>query len=60
MCYRPLSLGEVISVPESPGLVTLESKKEQDEEMFYISEPSASKYPDFARNMSGDPHGITH
>jgi hypothetical protein len=28
--------------------------------MFYISEPSASKYPDFARDVSGDPHGITH
>jgi hypothetical protein len=60
ICYRPLSPGEGISVPEPPGLVTLESKNEQDDEMFYISEPSASKYPDFARDVSGDPHGITH
>ena len=52
--------GEGCPVPEPPEIVTLESEKEEDDEICDISEPSTSKDHEFAQNeMSAEPHRIT-
>jgi hypothetical protein len=59
---RPLGLphGEGHPVPEPPEIVTLESEKEEDDEICDISEPSTSKDHQFAHKvMSAEPHRIT-
>jgi hypothetical protein len=49
--------GEGCPVPEPPEIVTLESEKEEDDEICDISEPSSSKDHEFAHNvMSAEPH----
>jgi hypothetical protein len=57
---RPVSHGEGLPVPEPPEIVTLESEREEDDEICDISEPSASNDHEFAQNvMSAEPHRIT-
>jgi hypothetical protein len=56
----PVPHGEGLHVPEPPEIVTLESEKEEDDEICDISEPSVSKDHEFAHNMmSAEPHGIS-
>jgi hypothetical protein len=56
----PLPYGEGLPVPEPPEIVTLNSEKEEDDEICGISEPSTSKYHELAHNMmSAEPHRIT-
>jgi hypothetical protein len=57
---RPVPHGEGHPVPEPPEIVTLESEKEEDDEICDISEPSTLKDHEFAHNvMSAEPHRIT-
>jgi hypothetical protein len=56
----PVPHGEGLAVPEPPEIVTLESEKEEDDEICDISEPSTSKDHEFAHNvMSVEPHRVT-
>jgi hypothetical protein len=56
----PVPHGEGLSVPEPPDVVTLESEKEEDDEICDISEASTSKDHEFAHNvMSAEPNWIT-
>jgi hypothetical protein len=58
---RPVPHGEGRPVPETPEIVTLESEKEEDDEICDIFEPSVSKYHEFAHNvMTAEPRRITH
>jgi hypothetical protein len=45
---RPVPHGEGLPVPEPPDIVTLESEKEEDDEICDISEPLTSKDHEFA------------
>jgi hypothetical protein len=57
---RPVPHGEGFPVPEPPEIVTLESEKEEDDEICDISEPSTSKDHEFTHNvMSAESHRIT-
>jgi hypothetical protein len=59
ICYA-VPHGEGRPVPEPPEIVTLESEKEEDDEICDISEPSISKDHEFVQNvMSAEPHRIT-
>jgi galactose-1-phosphate uridylyltransferase len=67
LCYpnlpsamRPVPHGEGRPIPEPPEIITMESEKEEDDEICDISEPSTSKDYEFAHNvMSAEPHSIT-
>jgi hypothetical protein len=58
LCYRnlpsamrPVPHGDGRPVPEPPEIATLESEKEEDDEICDTSEPLTSKDHQFAHNM---------
>jgi hypothetical protein len=56
----PVPHGEGLPVPEPPEIVTLESEKDKEDEIYDISEQSTSKDHEFAHNMMFvEPHRIT-